>query len=110
MGSDSTSDDTDEFIAWMVMSDALPCVGNDVKWDGEQDIRRRKSNKSRSFPNARKTFNKFYFKKDSVYNEPDFESRFRKSREVFERLCKRMRRRGIFVQSCVVFRRHGIDP
>ena len=61
----------------MVQSGTIPGIGDDEIWEDGEAMRLRNRNKWRTFESEDYTFNRMYFDQDAIYNEEDFERRFR---------------------------------
>jgi hypothetical protein len=68
-------------------------------------------NKDRDFREAYDRVVKDYFSGvDSIYNESDFERRFRVTRSIFKRIYDKILNFGLFSHHCDALGKHGIYP
>lgn len=87
-GTDNSSDDSD---------DELPAVA-------------RARNKARNFEGSYQRFHRYYFAENPVFNEQDFERRFRMPKRLFERIDAALRGRSIFKHREDATGKKGIHP
>lgn len=107
----SSSDDIDDIIV-MAATSMLADMEMELDFNimDETVYRGKAANKSRSFVSAESDFNRKYFCLGSVYNDVDFERRFRMPRTVFERIQNGLMGRGIFVKRTDALNKQGISP
>jgi hypothetical protein len=79
------------------------------KWGGSRPGRL--PNINRDFSGAYRTLIKHYFSgPDSLYNEQQFEDRFRMPRSVFQKIWQRINGKGLFVHRQDATKKRGIHP
>lgn len=101
----------DEAIAMMVIDGTLP--GFSIR--GEKAValsfpRVRRANKDRDFNESDRRFTRLYFGENPVYDENDFERRFRMPRGMFNRIFEGLNGKGIFVRREDACGKIGISP
>lgn len=107
--SSSDSEDIIHQIAMMVADEALP--GFEVsETSQQQNVQAKERNKERDFQGAEEKFRRQYLDSDAVYNDADFERRFRMPRSVFIRLLNALWGKGIFRLRKDALKKYGISP
>ena len=69
-----------------------------------------RTNKRRGFEKGMRLFHDMYFRPSSIYDEADFERRFRMPRQLFERIKTDLLGRGLFVHRRDATGKRGIHP
>lgn len=110
MSSSSETEELLDAIGAMIADGTMEGVGSGDNWDDTQRFRTRARNKDRCFWAAEKNFRHKYFDEDAVYDDADFERRFRMPRAVFDRVRIGLTGRSIFKQRTDATNKKGISP
>lgn len=107
----SNSNDVIDTISAMLVDGLIPGASPNVDdYDVDKPRRVRAPNKARLFEHGEKEFVRKYFCENAVYDEADFERRFRMPRSVFKRIVHGLSGRGLFVQRRDAIKKEGIKP
>lgn len=100
---------TDEILAQLIIDRSIPGFGQEDD-PVDETIRTRATNKKRPFVEGDLHFDRIYFNVNCIYDNFDFERRFRMSRVISERALEEIHGMYLFVLRYDTAKRRGISP